>query len=273
MNQFSKICPKCNRNQSYSNKANLKRAIKEDTLCSICYSLCRKHRAEKYKSEVYSRLCPKCNITLTYISKSNRDIANRINSCCHCCAGLNMPNCVKQRISKALMGHGVSDITKEKMHNNHKGNSGKKFSIEHRKKISYSLMGKKKSKETIEKWKKSRLGYKHTFETKRKLRLLAINRIENNKLLGNQLCPVFNPNACKIINEYGKQHGYNFQHAMNGGEFYVKELGYWVDGYDKERNTVIEYYEKRHLRNIEHDEERQKEITNFLKCNFVVIKE
>ena len=68
-----------------------------------------------------------------------------------------------------------------------------------------------------------------------KYRIYMINKIEKEQLNGNQLYPNFNSNACKIIDEYGNKNGYNFQHAMNGGEFYIKELGYWVDGYDREK--------------------------------------
>jgi hypothetical protein len=87
--------------------------------------------------------------------------------------------------------------------------------------------------------------------------------------------PCYNPKACEIIEEYGKQHGYNFQHAMNGGEYYIKELGYWVDGYDKEKNVVIEYQEKHH--NITYwklrDEKRKNLIIQLLGCKFIEIKE
>jgi len=110
-------------------------------------------------------------------------------------------------------------------------------------------------------------------EHKRKLRIAAIKRIEENKLNGNQLCPSYNPIACKTIDEYGKANGYSFQHAENGGEFRILELGYWVDGYDKTRNVVIEYYEKAHKNNINKDERRKQEIINFLNCEFIEIKE
>jgi hypothetical protein len=85
----------------------------------------------------------------------------------------------------------------------------------------------------------------------------------------------YNPKACDAIDEYGNKHGYNFQHAMNGGEFYIKELGYSVDGYDKEKNVVIEYYESYHNRpkQIKKDLERQKLITEFLKCKFIILQE
>lgn len=87
--------------------------------------------------------------------------------------------------------------------------------------------------------------------------------------------PNYNKNACKIIEEYGKKNGYNFQHAENGGEFYIGELGYWVDGYDKEKNVVIEYYERHHYNKDgtlkARDLIREQEIINYLNCKFISI--
>jgi len=86
---------------------------------------------------------------------------------------------------------------------------------------------------------------------------------------------LYNSKSISIIEEYAKINGYNFQHAENGGEYFIKELGYWVDGYDKDKNVVIEYCEghhnqpKRHLK----DEKRKQEIINYLNCEFIEIRE
>ena len=48
-------------------------------------------------------------------------------------------------------------------------------------------------------------------------------------------------------------------------------IGYFVDGYDKENNTVYEVYENKHRRQIEKDLQRQYEIQNHLNCNFKII--
>jgi len=106
-------------------------------------------------------------------------------------------------------------------------------------------------------------------EVRKKLRNTIIKKIINKY---GAIQPNYNPIACKLIDEYGKKHGYNFQHALNGGEYYIKELGYWVDGYDKEKNVVIEYYENHHFTGgVLKDKEinRKKEIINFLKCDFI----
>lgn len=104
-------------------------------------------------------------------------------------------------------------------------------------------------------------GKHHSAETRQKMRYAR---------LGKGKC-WFNPVACQRIDEYGKKHGFNFQHALNGGEIAV--IGYSVDGYDKDKNVVIEYYEKHHRRKIERDEHRKQEIINHLGCKFIELKE
>lgn len=116
-------------------------------------------------------------------------------------------------------------------------------------------------------------GKKHSPSTKRKQRLKRIESL-NNK---HPLFPGYNPFACQAIDQFGKENGYEFQHAENGGEYFIKELGYWVDGYDKNKNVVIEYDEAHHfdkngkLRG--RDVERQKEIEEYLQCTFLRIKQ
>lgn len=120
-------------------------------------------------------------------------------------------------------------------------------------------------------------GKKLSNETIKKLRLLHIERIKKSIKNGNQIYPFYNSKSIPIIEEYGKKYDYKFQHAENGGEHYIKELGYWVDGYDKNKNVVVEYDEKHHFNSNgtlkEKDIRRQKEIEEFLGCKFIRIKE
>lgn len=109
-------------------------------------------------------------------------------------------------------------------------------------------------------------------EHKRKIRLSTIARIQNRS---GQMVPNYSSDACRAIERYGRKHGYNFQHAENGGEFYIKELGYWVDGYDAKRNVVIEFHESRHY-TLDgqlklQDQQRQHEIVEHLECRFVIL--
>jgi len=110
----------------------------------------------------------------------------------------------------------------------------------------------------------------------KKRRLNRINQIIINKLNGVQLIPSFNSNACVIFDNICKLKNVQIQHAMNGGEYYIAKLGYWLDGYDIVNNVVYEYDEKHHfdkngdLSNA--DKIRQYEIEKFLNCKFIRFK-
>ena len=89
--------------------------------------------------------------------------------------------------------------------------------------------------------------------------------------------PNYNKSSCKYFDWLNMYMGWNGMHAENGGEFYIKELGYWVDYYEPKLNIVIEYDEKHHF-NIdgslkEKDIQRQKEIVELLKCDFYRVKD
>jgi len=179
----------------------------------------------------------------------------------------------KKRMSSAAKGKIVSKETRLKLSN---GAKGRILSEETKAKISEAHKGKPFSEEHIRNLSKAHIGVPqgpHSKEHIRKIRLAAIKRIEKNQLNGNQLVPFYNPKSISIIDEYGRTHGYSFQHAENGGEFYIKTLGYWVDGYDKTKNVVIEYYEIRHKGSINRDEKRKQEIIKQLGCEFIIIKE
>ena len=194
----------------------------------------------------------------------------------------------KRKMSEAKLGNPRSEETKRKIRENHVDNSGrnhgmfgKHHSGEIKRQISIAGLGRIHSEETKRKIGVANSGKNNYWfgkhrrlsdETCKKLRLATIAYIEKVKCNGGQLTPMYNINACKLIEEYGQLHGYNFQHAENGGEYYIKELGYFVDGYDKEKNVVIEYYEKRHKKTVNRDERRQKEIEDFLGCNFVILR-
>jgi len=104
----------------------------------------------------------------------------------------------------------------------------------------------------------------------RKLRLKRIDEL----ISKHGISPNYNPSSISIIEAKAKELDIvDLQHAENGGEFYIKELGYWVDGYSKEKNIVIEYYESFHTNRIEKDKIRQNEITTHLGCEFIIIYE
>jgi len=117
-------------------------------------------------------------------------------------------------------------------------------------------------------------GRKNTPASNLKRRIAQIAHIESRT--GHQMMPSYNPGSIPIIEEYGRKHGYKFQHAENGGEFHIAALGYWVDAYDAEKNVVLEYDESHHFDSEgnlrERDRQRQKEIEEHLGCEFIRIK-
>ena len=111
------------------------------------------------------------------------------------------------------------------------------------------------------------LNKKHTEEFKNKLRELRTAALKGENGHMN-----YSLKACQYIDKLNKERNWNLQHALNGGELTC--LGYWLDGYDKERNIVFEYDEPKHYidceNNIlrEYDIKRQVAIIDKLHCKF-----
>jgi len=166
---------------------------------------------------------------------------------------------------------------------------GKKHSDENRKKISEGI----KNSEIAQSFRKNidyRIKMSDTLKGRifsdehvRKLRLAGIERIKKQieELKGlnidyYRIIPAYNPIACELFDKLMMENNTNIQHAKNGGEYHIKELGYFVDGYDKENNIVYEFDEKRHFNMLgelkDKDKKRQIEIENFLGCKFIRIK-
>ncbi len=119
-------------------------------------------------------------------------------------------------------------------------------------------------------WQTGKYGYERIDVINKKSRISALNRIKNRV---GQMSPNYNPTSIPILEQKAKELGItDLQHAENGGEYHIKELGYWIDGYSKEKNIVIEYYEPHHNKQKERDSQRQTEIMEFLKCEFIILK-
>lgn len=181
----------------------------------------------------------------------------------------------KHRMGVAHTGMSHSEETKRKISEAKQGKKGNPAWNKGKPKEQQPFYGKQhseKTKQKISEANKGELnprgmsGKHHTEKAKQKMRLKHLDRIEQKY---GHIFPGYNPEACKLIDEYGKQHGYNFQHALNGGEFHIKELGYWVDGYDEEKNVVIEVDESHHKYLRKKDAQRQHEIEDYLACKFV----
>lgn len=182
----------------------------------------------------WKRKCPECGEEISYTRKSDRNRAEIKNTNCRSCS-------LKGKKRKSF-----TNETRKRMSNSHKGqvpwNKGLiKETDERVKKNSESNKGRKRSKETKLKMRKNNAHYwkgkTRTEETKLKIRLSMIKR-------NGITFPNYNPDACRYINEYNKKYGFNFQHAENGGEVNID--GYFPDGIDEKRKTIIEVDEPRH---------------------------
>jgi len=105
------------------------------------------------------------------------------------------------------------------------------------------------SKETrmkMSKAKKGKVRIQSAEEIKNR-RLKAIKTVEERLTLGQQLVPNWNPKACNHFEQFDKDNNTNGQHARNGGEYHIKELGYWVDYINHDMKLIMEYDEKKHF--------------------------
>jgi hypothetical protein len=107
-------------------------------------------------------------------------------------------------------------------------------------------------------------------ETKHKQRISRLKWLEKVGGRNPHNGKFFNKIACDYLNALNEQNGWNLQHALNGGEAIV--YGYSVDGYDKNKNIVVEYDEFRHYDrngNLKlKDIERMNRIINHINCEF-----
>lgn len=112
-------------------------------------------------------------------------------------------------------------------------------------------------------------GKHHTNESREKIRLGTVKYLNT---IEDGIKVRYNKNACTYIDNLNKKFNWNLQHAENGGEYCIN--GYFLDGYDKDRNIAFEYDEKRHYIDVYNnvlrpsDVERMNNIKNELKCKF-----
>lgn len=209
------------------------------------------------------RKCPDCNKDLYYSSKNNFNTAIKLNKTCKRCSCKN-----REGKTKSLCNFCKNEFDHFKSDGLRKFCSRKCFDMGKNK----TNLSKPKSEEVKNKISKKLKG--RIISEKQKLNHGIFMRTRFGELgIKGKFKPNFNPQACVLIEEYGKQNGYNFQHALNHGEFYIKELGYWVDGYDKEKNVVIEFYEEWHrkTKQKEKDKKRQELIIKTLNCVFIIL--
>ena len=135
-------------------------------------------------------------------------------------------------------------------------NAGKPLSNEHRSRISLGVKGKPSSMK----------GKNHTEETKTKIRIKIIKRIQDNYNIIPQ--PFYNIKACEYFKKFDEENNTKGRYAVyGGGEFQIKELGYFPDYINFEKKLIIEWDEEKHYKSDgslrEKDVIRQKQIQEF----------
>lgn len=259
-------CPECNSKIEYTTEYGYTKAIELNTKCNSCAHKNLPSIQFEYK---YSCKCVDCGdeISFAYEKYFKKIDINTFK--CKKCRKLSEKEClVCGKKFKSIKGKTCSDSCKFKHISREKyGVDNPSMDPTIKKRVSEK--GRYFSKNPTTGSKNYMFGKKHTESTKNIIRTKWAERRNDYGCVQN-----FNPLACEAIEEYGKLHGYNFQHALNGGEYLIRGLGYFVDGYDKEKNVVIEYDEPYHYINgklRDYDVVRQKQIEEFLKCIFIRI--
>lgn len=186
-------------------------------------------------------------------------------------------------LSNALKGRKFTKEWRKKLSLAAKGrkswNKGKKncFSEDTRKKMSLAKKDKKLSLKLMKKF--TMKGKKHSEKTKRKMRIIMIEKMLKN---GNKYTPSYNKKSIPLFISLNKDFSLEGIFAENPREHLIKDIGYFVDYYEPNLNLVIEWNEEKHYElnkntnryvlNKKH-KTRQKEIKKYLRCKFINIRE
>jgi DNA-directed RNA polymerase subunit RPC12/RpoP len=177
---------------------------------------------------VYYRKCPECGDEIPYKRIYERDRAEKQNTNCPSCA------------HKGII---FSDERNKKMSKSKSGKNNSMYGIFGENNPNF---GSKRSEETRKKMSESRKGTFRSEETRERMRISGRKRrLREIKEKCGQIMPNHNPVACEIIRWFNMYYDFNFQHAENGGEICIG--GYFPDGIDEKRKTIIEIDEPRHF--------------------------
>jgi len=211
----------------------------------------------KTKKTNWVRKCPDCGNDIFYSTKYGKKYAENRNTSCRKCKpqggwlkGMKHSKSSREKMSEvAIQYYKENPRTKEHT---------EKIAKKHRGKVGY--------------WKgKNR---KKTYENEDIRRRMRQSRAKYLQEVKEITFPNYNMTSIPILEKKAKELRItDLQHAENGGEYHIKELGYWVDGYSKEKNIVLEYYEPHHKwgKYPKKDKLRKGEIIDHLGCEFYEI--
>lgn len=247
--EYSRTCTKCSETLYYSRKDSYNKAISNNTICHPCHLEIRKLIAKNKPATpnvIYHRNCNVCGDRLEYKSEKSYIQANRRNTPCKSCTRFKIPYNPKLNRYCSICNAEIL-YTDRNMYRQ----ACLRNSI-------CTVCAKNKM---------------YSDESQKKKRIKLLDRISKIHFNGGRVIPGYNFNACKFINILNKTYGWNMIHAENGGEFYIKELGYYLDGYDEEKNIAFEYDEPYHHFDIngfllKKDINRMSEIIKSIRCRF-----
>ena len=282
--QYTRNCPTCGTPITYSRKDGMVRAISKNRSCSACnvhrgtsHYRYGKHCSEETKEKIRAT---KTGVPIHTEEEKEKRRQKWL--------GDNNPS---RKGTPSFLGRHHTEETKQKMSNIHTGKNygrvgenhplygkrgelchwfGKTHSLETKEKLSKQKIGIPMSEDFRKKCSERQLGKTMTDDTRRKMRISKINYIikENGGI-----CPMFNKDAISYFSKLEAERNWNGYYATkNNGEYYLQELGYFVDYYEPKLNVVIEYDEPRHyyaggeLR--PRDKKRMEEIISHLHCKF-----
>jgi hypothetical protein len=253
-NQRTRDCPKCQNELTYSTKYDCKRANVANSVCASCA-----HTGVIASAETRAKLSKLSSGSNNYFygkrlcgkdsgffgKKHTKEVIEKLKT---------DPRRRHYGKDNGFYGKTHTQATKDKIaENTRKHQTGRVKSLQERINISNAHKGKKFSDE-------------HKAKISINSKINAINR----KKKHGTLKIGFNPDACKYIDGLNEENGWELIHELNGGE--VRVLNYFLDGYDSKRNIVVEYDEKQHF-NVdgtlkENDIIRMKNIIDKLGCDF-----
>lgn len=143
-------------------------------------------------------------------------------------------------------------------------------------KLRLKRIGRIVRQETRKKTSLSNIGkhnFNHSRESIKKIRIKRIEQIQKN----NGIIPNYNKEAIEVFKCFDEQNNTQGRYAVYGnGEFYIKELGYFLDYFNDDLKIIIEWNEKHHYsedgtlreKDLIRQNEIQKIFPNFKFYNF-----
>lgn len=260
MNELNKNCPSCNKLIVCKTISQYNESIKKNRTCRSCAS-----KRRGYKG-ILDKICVKCGIKYTFSNYRKYKTSKNPYFCKSCALsiahkGKHISEKNKEILRNIHLGAKLSEETKRKISEKTKGKNNPCYGRVKDKNPMYGKFGELSPTFGKIPWMK---GKHHTEKSLEKMRISALNRIKEFGVIS------YNKDACIYFNKLNKNKGWNLQHAMNGGE--INFIGYSVDGYDKDKNIIVEYDEPHHYdrqRNLkEKDKKRMDRLKKSLNCRF-----